>query len=359
MRVDLYTDPQAFGSLRAEWADLVARSSYNTLFLRPEWMAAWWQVFGPEGALRLLAVRGDDGRLLGVAPLFLAAVDADPSQPLPALSFERPRPNPAATPQPTLLLVGGTEVTDYTDILVEPEHAPAVIEAIFAALLERVPGWRWLDLHNIPDGSPTLGLLTRLAEQHGLAVELGQEEVCPFISLPASWDEYLASLGKKERHELRRKMRNIEQAGRVHLLEVTAPAQLEGSVETFMALHEASTPDKASFMRDPRMRRFFRLITRMAIENGWLDLSFLAIDDQPAAGILCFHYGDGLLVYNSGCDPQAWPGLSPGIALLGHCIRKAIDRGLHEFDFLQGSEPYKYDLGARDRPVWRLLIRRE
>jgi len=358
MQVELYTDPQAFHSLRAEWADLLARSFCDTLFLRPEWGAAWWQVFGCEGGLRLLAVRGGDGRLVGLAPLFLAELAADASQPLPDLSFERPRPNPTATLHPALLLVGGTEVSDYTDLIVDREQAPAVYDTLFAALMEQVPGWEWLDLHNLPEASPTVERMRGLAASRGLRAEVGREEVCPFIALPATWEEYLASLNKKQRHELRRKMRNIEQAGHVRLLEVTGPEGLDEHLETFMALHEASTPDKASFMQDPRMRRFFRLIATMAMEHGWLDLSFLAIDGRPAAGIFCFHYGDTMLVYNSGCDPQAWPGLSPGIALIGHCIRKAIATGRREFDFLQGSEPYKYDLGGRDRAVHRLLIRR-
>lgn len=358
MRVDLFTDPQAFHTLRAEWEDLLARSFCDALFMRPEWAAAWWQVFGPEGGLRLLAVRDGDGRLVGLAPLFLADVAADASQPLPELSFERPRPLPAATLHPTLLLVGGTEVSDYTDLVVDREQAPAAYAAILAALRERVTGWEWIDLHNLPETSPTAERMRGLAAGCGLRAEAGQEEVCPYIALPATWEEYLATLGKKERHELRRKMRNVEQAGDVRLVEVSGLAGLDEHMETFMALHEASTPDKAGFMQDPRMRRFFHLVARMAMENGWLDLSFLAIDGRLAAGLLCFRYGGAMLVYNSGCEPQAWPGLSPGIALLGYCIRRAIAAGLREFDFLQGSEPYKYDLGGRDRAVQRLLIRR-
>lgn len=356
MQVQLYTTPQAFDTLRAEWEDLLARSPFDTLFLRPEWLAAWWQVFGPPGALRLVAVRDDGGRLVGLAPLFLAEVRADSSLPLPALSFERPLPGSEAPAHAALLLVGGTEVSDYLDFIVDPAQAPAVYEAIGATLDAEVPGWEWLDLHNLPEGSPTPERLGALARARGLEVELGREDVCPYIALPESWEAYLATLSKKQRHELRRKMRNVEQAGRVCLLE--AGDRLDEQLETFMALHEASTPDKADFMRDPRMRRFFRLVAQTAAEGGWLDLSFLALDGEMAAALLCFRYRGAMLVYNSGCEPRAWPRLSPGIVLLGHRIRQAIEAGLREVDFLQGDERYKYDFGARDRVVQRLLIRR-
>ncbi|HOG47512.1 MAG TPA: GNAT family N-acetyltransferase [Anaerolineae bacterium] len=358
MKAELYTDPAAFDTLRAEWADLLARSTFDTLFLRPEWLGAWWQVFGPEGALRLIAVRDDAGRLVGLAPLFLAEVAADASAPLPAMSFERPRPEHGAARLPALLLVGGTEVSDYLDCIVDPAQAPAVYEAIVATLEQQVPGWAWLDLHGLPEASPTPGALAGLARDRGLAVALGQEDVCPVVALPETWEAYLATLGKKQRHELRRKMRNIAQAGPVRLVEARDPAELEGHLQTFIALHEASTPDKADFMRDPRMRRFFGLVARMALENGWLDLSFLALGDELAATMFCFRYRGAELVYNSGFNPQAWPGLSPGIVLLGRCIQRAIEAGLREFDFLQGDERYKYDFGARDRAVQRLLIRR-
>ncbi len=358
MQVELYSDAGAFETLRAEWEDLLTRSSGDRLFQRPEWLAAWWQVFGPPGGLRLLAVRDAAGRLVGLAPLFLAEVAADAAAPLPAISFERPGVAPTAGLHPTLFLVGGTEVSDYLDLIVDRAQAPAVYEAVFDALQAQVPGWAWLDLRCLPADSPTTETMQGLAGSHGLSASLGQEDVCPFIALPATWEAYLDGLTKKQRHELRRKMRQVEQTGALQVTEALDPATFDEQLATFIALHEASTPDKADFMRDPRMRRFFSLVAHMALEHGWLDLSFLVLDGAKIASLLCFRYHDAVLVYNSGCDPQAWPSLSPGIALLGYRIQHAIQTGQREFDFLQGNERYKYDLGAQDRVLHRLLIRR-
>ncbi len=358
MRVDLHTDARAFQSLREEWDDLLPRSLGDTLFQRPAWLAAWWQVFGTEGSLRLITVRDEQGRLAGVAPFFLADISADPSEPVPNLSYERPVPNPAATVHRTLLFVGGTEVSDYLDLVVEPAAAPAVHEAVWHAIVHEIEGWEWIDLHCLPAGSPTAGRLGSLAGAAGLSVAVAQEDVCPVIALPPSWHEYLGLLNRKDRHELRRKMRRAELSGQMQLAEANDPAALDGQVATFMALHEASTPDKADFMRDPRMRRFFHLVAGMALENGWLNLSFLSLDGLPAASMFCFRYRDSVLVYNSGFEPRAWSSLSPGVVLLGHQIKQAIEGGRREFDFLQGDERYKYDLGAQDRPIQRLFVRR-
>ncbi len=357
MRVEVHTDPSAFDALRDEWAALLPRSAVDTLFLRPEWMATWWKVFGREGALRLMTVRDGDGSLLGVAPLFLAPVDADPRQPVPDLSYERPVPRPEATPHNTLLFVGGTEVSDYLDFVVDGAHAREVYRAIFDAVL-REEGWEWIDLHCLPASSPTAAAFGELAREAGFGVQVVQEDVCPYIPLPRTWPEYLAVLGRKERHELRRKMARAARTTEVGVLEVGDTAALDGHLAAFVALHEASTPDKADFMRDPRMRRFFDLVARMALENGWLDLSFLTLDGKLAASIFCFRYAESVLVYNSGFDPRTWQSLSPGIVLFGLRIRKAIEEGRREFDFMQGNERYKYDLGGRDRPIYRLFVRR-
>ena len=48
-----------------------------------------------------------------------------------------------------------------------------------------------------------------------------QEDVCPVVTLPADgdWDDYLGTLDKKARHEIRRKIRRAEAVG-----EITLPA---------------------------------------------------------------------------------------------------------------------------------------
>jgi CelD/BcsL family acetyltransferase involved in cellulose biosynthesis len=49
--------------------------------------------------------------------------------------------------------------------------------------------------------------------------------------------------------------------------------------------------------------------------------------------------------------------MSPGLVLLARCVEDAIRSGLREYDFLRGRERYKYDLGGRDRIVYRVTIR--
>ncbi len=71
-----------------------------------------------------------------------------------------------------------------------------------------------------------------------------------------------------------------------------------------------------------------------------------------------FETPGALLYYNAGVDPDARD-LSPGVVLLERLVRRAIETGKCRVDLMRGDEPYKYEWGAQDEPIQRLLVRRE
>ena len=75
-----------------------------------------------------------------------------------------------------------------------------------------------------------------------------------------------------------------------------------------------------------------------------------------AAGIH-FETADGILYYNAGVDPDARD-LSPGVLMVYAYVERALAAGKRRMDFLRGDEPYKYEWGAVDEPIQRLLLRR-
>jgi CelD/BcsL family acetyltransferase involved in cellulose biosynthesis len=335
MRLQVYTDAPVFSALRSEWNDLLADSASDTLFLTWEWQSTWWEQLG-EGDLLVLVARDEGDRLLGIAPFYRTG---EPG--------ER-----------TLSLVGCVDVSDYLDIIVRRGHEAAVYDLFLAALADYAAEWDLLSLCNIPASSPTLTHFAASARARGWLAEDTYEDVCPVISLPGTWDDYLATLNKHQRHEVRRKLRKLGEEAQSTYRSFTDGPDLAAAVDDFFALHRLSHTDKARFM-DERMQRFFRAMTETLGEAGWTELCLLAIDDTPAAAMLNFRYGDRLLVYNSGYDPQYRPNLSSGIVLLSLCIQDAIHRGLRYFDFLQGNEEYKYRFGAQDTQVRRLTVTRK
>ena len=189
MRIEAHFEPGGFWALRPEWNNLVQRSYHNNLFLTWEWQSTWWKHLG-EGSLLLLGFRADnDGRLVGIAPLFHTVTD---------------------TGETVLRLVGCRDISDYLDLIVEAGHETAVYQALLDYLEGKAQGWDLADLCNIPQASQTLVTLREMAEARGYQTLVEVEDVCPIITLPQTWDDYLYMLDKKQRHEVRRKLRKAE-----------------------------------------------------------------------------------------------------------------------------------------------------
>jgi CelD/BcsL family acetyltransferase involved in cellulose biosynthesis len=198
--------------------------------------------------------------------------------------------------------------------------------------------------------------MTAAAESRGYRVETNEVAVAPVLELPDSWDEFMASLAKKHRHELRRKIRKLEAAGEARQVTVTDAQGLEEEMEDFLRLMGDTSEDKAAFLT-PERRRFFHLLAERAADRGALKLSFLEVDGERLAACLIFDYAGVFMLYNSGYDP-ARSNLSVGLINKAFAIREAIGFGRRRFDFLKGAERYKYSLGGRDKAIYRILVTR-
>ena len=74
--------------------------------------------------------------------------------------------------------------------------------------------------------------------------------------------------------------------------------------------------------------------------------------------MLAFDDGQTCFLYNAGMDPEARE-VSPGITGTAEYLKNRLAAGRRRFDFLRGDEPYKYEWGAVDEPIARLLVLRE
>jgi hypothetical protein len=319
---------------------LLAVSASHVPFLRHEYLAAWWQGLGggewSDCELFMVTARDDLGKLVGIAPLFQT----------------KNRDN-----EPALMLLGSIEISDYLDFIARPEDLPEFIEALLGYLQgEELPGAHLLDLYNILEGSPTLPALRMAAEKLGWGYDEQPLQHCPYIPLPGDWEKYICGIDKKQRHEIRRKMRRSEEYYLpVKWYIVQDGVNLEHEVEDFLRLM-ANDADKARFLT-PAMRQQMQTIVQAAHKAGWLQLAFIEVNGEKAAGYLNFDYMNHVWVYNSGLDFR-YSELSPGWVLLGYLLEWANENKRQYFDFMRGDEDYKYRFGAIDRRVMRAIIRK-
>ncbi len=244
----------------------------------------------------------------------------------------------------TVRLAGEPDLTDY--------HTPlgGDVKPVISELVDRIPIGTHIDFDSLPH-RPATDLAAAL-EATGLAVTIDQHAVTAVVPLGATFDDYLQGIGKKQRHEIRRKRRRYEEeVGRV--LHETH-RQVDWAFDEFLRLHRLSAGEKGKFM-DGRHERVFR---RLASTPGWrLDMLRIPDTDRAAACLLSYSDDEGLYLYNSAYDPDL-AAASPGIAIIGTMIETAIDEGLPRFDFLKGAEEYKFRLGAEARHLFRVRATR-
>ncbi len=331
-----YTLHKDFSEIPADaWNQLAEAGICDTPFSRYEMLHEWWKTLGGgewQQAELVLVSASENGHLVGIAPLFKAEYEGHPS----------------------LLLVGSIEVSDYLDLIVRRDDLSGFLSGLLDFLASSECSRLNLIWYNLPDDSPTLQALKAEAGKRGWAY---QEEIyrpTPRISLEGGFDAYLARLDKKQRHEIRRKMRRAaESPAPVEFHLVDDGGQLDSAIQAFLELmsHDAN---KAEFLK-PAMREHVAGVIRTAFQHGYLWLAFLTVNGVQAAASLNFDYKNKLWGYNSGVS-RDFMELSPGWVLLTHQIQWACDHGRSEFDFMRGDEDYKYRFGGVNRHVMRVTV---
>ncbi|MBI4731510.1 MAG: GNAT family N-acetyltransferase [Chloroflexi bacterium] len=324
--------------LASEWNRLLAESAANVPFLRHEYLSTWWATRGggewPDTAELAVVTATQDGRLAGIAPLFFAN------------NLEG---------EPSLLLLGSIEISDYLDLIVRPADLQPFVSGLFDFLAAASFAWKTLDWHNLPETSPSLPVLQAEAGRRGWTFSVEKTYHAPSIPLTGDFETYLAGIDKKQRHEIRRKMRRAEELGGVRWYIVEDESTLDAEMDAFLDLMAADT-EKAAFLTGV-MRSQMRRAVHAAFKAGWLQLAFLTVHGKKAAGYLDFDYQNRIWVYNSGLD-RRFMEYSPGWVLLGYLLQWANDNKRGEFDFMRGNEDYKYRFGGVDKFVVRVKVAR-
>ena len=325
--------------MATEWNALLAESATHVPFLRCEYLADWWATRGggewPDDSLLAIITAREDGRLIGIAPFFITSHED----------------------KKKLLLLGSIEISDYLDVICRAEEINRFLHGLLRFIREQFVATgqiTGLDLYNIIEDSPTLKALEESAKTLDLEMRVRKLQHSPFIPLPGNWETYLERLEKKQRHEIRRKMRRaLEGDARVDLYFTQDEGNLEDDMEDFLELM-AQDEAKEDFL-SPMMREQMKSVMRCAFDQNCLQLAFLEIGGQKAAAYLSFDFLNRIWVYNSGID-RRYMEYSPGWVLLGYLLKWANENGRETFDFMRGNEDYKYKFGALDRFVMRVSL---
>jgi CelD/BcsL family acetyltransferase involved in cellulose biosynthesis len=291
---------------------------------------SWWETIAARPRTRAAAWRDASGRLDAIVVL--------------SRSRERlHRRVPLAVPVYANAGSGAGDA-DHCAWLVMPDRR----EAVGAWVTEAIGGSALLVRSASGDWSPE-------------SLPAGAREVattaCPRVTLPLA-----AATGEPSKdfvRQLRRFTRRLERQG--VRFEWVAPAGVdERLLDALFAL-------KPEFF-DADRQAFHRQLSRRA-EAGRGPTAVVARRDDRIVGVLYgFWWRDTFAAYQQGWD-RAYARDALGNVLVLHALELATEHGARTFDFLRGTEPYKYRFGARDEwdrtwlvprgPVGALLIARQ
>ena len=390
IRIVEVDEREALKMLERQWQALQAQCPQATPFQTWEWNAAWWRHFGARKRPRILLFWTDAGltddmangdfvsggarrdplrkskseTLVGIAPFYT--------------SFH------LGTPLRRLAWIG-TGQSDYLGPLALPEWEADVSRALCHYIREELRGWDMADLQQLRGDCPLLREEGKREKGNGgrqLTVYNPQSashnrksaspstlnpqpstslpmEPCPYLTLPADWNELTARLGKKMRSNLGYYERLLGKTFAEVRWHIADADTLDAGMAALFDLHQKRWNARwlPGVLGSKRVQAFHCDVAQAFLANGWLRLHLLTIDGTIRAALYCFARGCGTYYYLGGFAPELSK-YSLGTLLTGKAIRMAIEEGCAEFDFLRGNEDYKYRWLPESRINHRLLLLR-
>jgi CelD/BcsL family acetyltransferase involved in cellulose biosynthesis len=325
LNTDYTVTEETFDTITSYWLDSRCSLNWDCLFVLPGWLKVWWDKFGSGQVPYLCSVRHKN-ELIGIAPFMIQGESAR--------------------------FMGDADVCDYLDVIVSPGRGIEFFEVLGQHLKQQ--GISQLDLGAVRAESVVFSDLSAAAKRLNYKIFCKPEDVSMELELPSTWDEYLNGLTGKERHEIRRKLRRLNEAAHVTFRIVESKVEAGEQIETFLELFKLNRSDKSDFMTDQRVS-FFRSLAEALAEDRILKLFFLDLDNAPAAAVMCFDYNSTVYLYNNGYDDR-YRSLSVGLLSKVLTIQNSIERGKIKYDFLKGTEVYKKRLGGKSVQLYRCQV---
>tara|TARA_Y100001970_G_scaffold288129_1_gene414535 strand:- start:1752 stop:2735 length:984 start_codon:yes stop_codon:yes gene_type:complete len=317
---------ESFESVSDTWKSILSQIPKHSIFQTIEWQKTWFSIFGENNILNILEI-SNNGEVIGIAPFLLSKDNK-------------------------LTLIGSKDVYDYQDFLVIPNYEQEFFNEI-GVYFESV-NCTSIEINSIPENSATLSFMSKLAESNQWSFEQYLEDVCPLMELPEDWESYFSILNKKDRHELRRKFRRLDDQSEHTIQQFTTTEEITSSMDDFFVLMSKSGHHKAEFLT-PVMKVYFEKLCVELSKENWTRLYFMEIDNKKVSACIAFDYNNIRYLYNSGFDPD-YQHLSCGLLLNATSLKDSIEHNFEFFDFLRGDESYKYHLGAQDTTIYTIKL---
>lgn len=344
LKIDILNTEQEFTDLKDEWQTLAEQS--DSIFLTFEWQHLWWQTYHKQmdqsGLAIITARESQSKKLLAILPFFTHIKKFDYGQ-----KFK------------TLQLIG-TEIesSDYLDIIAPVEQKKILLKKIFSdpKVIKFLENVDLLLLDNLADGSTLLEERQELANLLTSTYYHYVTKVCPYLPLPETTEEFWKQLSKNFKSNLKRGRNKLKRAG-FSINVVKSEEEIETAVKNLFQLHDQRFQAKQAKSKFDFERRgkFHQQVARTFLRKGWLQLYQIFDGPKTIGSLYCFKFNGTMMYVQGGFDPE-YSQYGLGNQIILKAIEDAIELNFKKFDFMRGSEPYKFKWTSEKLFLHRLVL---
>ena len=316
-----------------EFAEL--KSAWDNINQNPlqsfDWHFAWWKHFGDGCQLQIYCLESN-GEVVGIAPFFKDRW----------LSQSRLR-----------FIGSGSACTDYADVIVDPSIRKIFINEI-ANHSQQLAGVDLLELEGVDDCGPAEELTATYSDKAWVYQKT--IDACWYLALPDTWDKFC----KAAKSSLRRKIRKAEKRiskGEVVIRSTEDDLDFETAFGILVELHQLRFRSKGEpgVFADPVFYSFLKTSAKKLCGQQKAEI-FVAYADSKPIGCHFYLFADSGPQFYQGGVLTTRMDLEPGHLMFTYAVKKAIERGCREFDFLRGNESYKPFWGAVARELYMVRL---
>lgn len=332
-------DESAFVTMRSEWDALIINSPTDRLFLGWLWQYTWWITWsGKLGAeLLLLGAFNDEGKLVGLAPLYVSS-----SKTFPFYKYKQ------------IHFIGSswgmtdTVRTEYIEYIVDKTDRLNITRAFNDYIFGELEWDQIIITDVIRNSLLAKSVDDKLTANQSLCRKVHTDRTI-LIDVSGSFDEYVLRLGKNTRYRAYNKRAYLESLGDF-IFEYADADTIDQYFDEMNRLHLLRWGSNCFYGES---LEFHKRLARAYFAEGQLLLSRIAISGKTVSVLYNIRVGNRLYNIQTGFDDKFDKKLSLGMIHLVIEIERAfLNEGIKYFDLLAGSGMntfYKSHFGSESK----------
>lgn len=348
MNTTIIRNIEDFMGLHDKWDDLLKSSSTESCFVSWEWLYTWMEIYGNSNTEQCIVVIEKNNEIVGIAPFYIEVENNNRSRKKKILRF-------IGTGEPE-----EDEVCSYyLDIIARVGYEKVVSDAIWQVISGDKIQWDEAIFPDLLDQSLMIQHIWPKYEKSGFSASLENDGIRFCIDLPDSMEEYVSTLSKKRRKNIRLNTNRIEKQGSVKEYATETLDAALAAFETLKKLHEVrwnKQGEKGAFA-SKSFTAFHRKIMKRLIDKGWLELRLLILQDEPISALYNIKHKNTVFTYQSGFNSPDSLSCSPGLYHDLVAIKDCIESDHPHYDYLKGQgQSYKSSLRSTESQMYTMQI---